>query len=898
MGKSQEQPFSELNELTLRLAEAEEALRAIRSGEVDAIVVSGPDGNQIWSVSNAETTYFSFIHEMSEGAATLSREGIILFCNSKFAELVNEPIERITGTLFRRFILPEDYQKFDALRHNEGINRQDDVRILTNNSDQEPICVKLSISPCIPHPGGNMCILVATDISFLKKKERELFEKEELLQQQLKEIDSSRLYTMELLKDTLEAKRNLDFTNQKLIAEITERERAEEESRRSREHFQAIFEQAPLGIALVDSVSGKLININNRYAEIVGRTREEVLSSDWMSITHPDDLQEDLDNMARLNAGEIHDFRMNKRYFKPDGSLICISLTVSSILDTDSSHKLHLGMIEDITDRVREEQLLTSKMNLIQFSVDHTVEELLDEILNEAEKLTDSQISFVNFPDEDQESFKLQTWSNQTKTIYCKPQEQNFHNPLSEAGVWSDCVRLREPVIHNDYNALPHRKGLPAGHPEIIRELVFPVLRGDKITTIMGVGNKPSDYNKQDLHVIELFANLSWELSERMRVQQQLKESELKYTIVADNANDWEFWRAPNGQYLYQSPSCKRITGYDAKEFLNDTELIIAITHPDDRESFAQHRYTVESKQVPSKAEFKIITREGEIKWIDHVCQPVFDTDGKFMGTRGSNRDITDRKRAEHEIQQLNQTLEERVAQRTEQLEGTNKELESFSYSISHDLRAPLRAISGFSQILSTRHRESLNEQGREYLDYIVEASFRMEQLINDLLEYSRLGRRSLNLRPVQLSEIIDNIYTDFESRLNEIGAKIYVSKELPDIYGEESLLRQIFSNLIENAINYRRKEVPLEIRIDSEKDDRGYVIKISDNGIGIPAEYYDKIFNVFQRLHNDDEYPGTGIGLSTVRKALGMMNGTIRVESTVGEGSTFIINLTHNKTF
>ncbi len=198
-------------------------------------------------------------------------------------------------------------------------------------------------------------------------------------------------------------------------------------------------------------------------------------------------------------------------------------------------------------------------------------------------------------------------------------------------------------------------------------------------------------------------------------------------------------------------------------------------------------------------------------------------------------KELAERKKAEEEIKQLNITLEDRVNERTRQLEMINKELESFSYSISHDLRAPLRAISGFSQILARRHRESLNEEGRQYMDYVVEASNRMDQLIKDLLNYSRLGRKAIDLRPIPLCKIMDNMLTDFHQRLSDIGARIEIEKDLPDVIGDESLLRQIFTNLLENAINYRRPEVQLEIKVFCEQNHDKCIVKFSDNGIGIP---------------------------------------------------------------
>lgn len=248
--------------------------------------------------------------------------------------------------------------------------------------------------------------------------------------------------------------------------------------------------------------------------------------------------------------------------------------------------------------------------------------------------------------------------------------------------------------------------------------------------------------------------------------------------------------------------------------------------------------------------------------------------------------------RLHQEVERRAREQEERVAQRTTQLQAANQELEAFAYSVSHDLRAPLRAISGFAQIIARRHRASLNEEGRHYFENIIEAGERMGRLIDDLLAYSRLGRRPVEPRPVSLREVLAPILKDLARQIQEARADIAVAEDLPEVRGDATLLGQVFANLLTNALTYRRRDVPPRITLAARADHDHVLVRVADNGIGIPAEHHDKIFRVFQRLHGDDEYPGTGIGLAIVRKAVDLLGGRVWVESTVGEGSVFCVQL------
>jgi signal transduction histidine kinase len=241
-----------------------------------------------------------------------------------------------------------------------------------------------------------------------------------------------------------------------------------------------------------------------------------------------------------------------------------------------------------------------------------------------------------------------------------------------------------------------------------------------------------------------------------------------------------------------------------------------------------------------------------------------------------------------NDLQRANRQLDEKA----ERLRDANAELEAFAYSVSHDLRAPLRAISGFSEIIARRHRDSLDEEGRHYFDNIIEASEHMGELIDDLLRYSRLGRRAVRLRPVPLDDVLAQVMGDLEGRIAAVDAELVLPDDAPTIRSSRTLLTQIFTNLIDNALTYHRPGVPPRIVVDCKMKPGGVVLSVADNGIGIAPEFQQKIFRIFQRLHSQDEYPGTGIGLAMVKKAADLLNGRVWVESTEGEGSTFFVEL------
>lgn len=260
--------------------------------------------------------------------------------------------------------------------------------------------------------------------------------------------------------------------------------------------------------------------------------------------------------------------------------------------------------------------------------------------------------------------------------------------------------------------------------------------------------------------------------------------------------------------------------------------------------------------------------------------------------------------RSQRLLQQANQELEQRIAERTAELVYTNKqlekinaelvcsnqELEKFAYVVSHDLQAPLRSIQMFAELLAQEYRDKLNSQADEYIDYITDSAERMQTLIKDLLAYCRAGKNEQTWIYIDLNDVVNNVLRDLEASIKESKAKIKIER-LPTIQANPREISQLFQNLISNGIKFRGKDTP-RIEINAQSQQQQWLIAVKDNGIGIEPQYQDKIFQIFQRLHNLEEYPGTGVGLAICQKIVERYGGKIWVESQPERGSTFYFTL------
>jgi PAS domain S-box-containing protein len=314
----------------------------------------------------------------------------------------------------------------------------------------------------------------------------------------------------------------------------------------------------------------------------------------------------------------------------------------------------------------------------------------------------------------------------------------------------------------------------------------------------------------------------------------------------------------------------------DAGKYSHLKEMVL--DHPDNSES----------------ASLRLVTGDGQARWVNLVLTYIRPEEPEAGYWIMVINDIDRMVNAERELRALNDELETRVERRTSQLKQANLELENFAYSISHDLRAPLRAINGYTSILLSDYREKLDADGQTMIDNIHNSSIRMNEMIDDLLRYARLGNKSLVLRPIRVADVFSEMEIDYGKHIEELGASVTLpeGQDTGFIYGDPTLLHQIFTNLLDNALKYQPPGRQPKIDITVESTPTEIITRFRDNGIGIAPEHFDRIFNIFQRLHSTDVYPGTGIGLAIVKKAVDMMSGSITVESTPGEGTCFIIRL------
>jgi len=377
----------------------------------------------------------------------------------------------------------------------------------------------------------------------------------------------------------------------------------------------------------------------------------------------------------------------------------------------------------------------------------------------------------------------------------------------------------------------------------------------------------------------------------RKQVEDALKETENTYRRLVDGVKDYGiFMLDPQGKVLSWNAGAERITGYTTDEILGQAFSMFYL-----EEDIQQDKPEIELKAALAHGGFEsesIRVRNGQKTFYAQVViTPVYHELGQLIGYSVITRDITERKDAEEKIKVLAAELEQRVRERTDQLEQVNRELESFSYSVSHDLQAPVRNLLSLCKKLLSRYGNQLDEEGNTFLEYIMESGQQIHLLINDLLNLSRVSQNTLRLTTINLSEMVNDVVRNLKARDPDRQVEVEITKGI-SVTGDASLLKIALQNLLENAWKFTSK-IPQATIIFGEIPYQGKVAYfIRDNGVGFDPAYQDRLFTAFQRLHGADEYPGSGIGLATVQRIIHRHGGKVWAKGDIDHGACFYFTL------
>jgi signal transduction histidine kinase len=479
-------------------------------------------------------------------------------------------------------------------------------------------------------------------------------------------------------------------------------------------------------------------------------------------------------------------------------------------------------------------------------------------------------------------------------------------SPLASRALEEGQLILRDPAMPAAPEHIPF--GDKSHHSASI--MYVPIRKDEKVLGLLSLQSyTPDAYTREDLSTLEALADHCGGALERIRAEQENERLNQELRLRLEELQT-VFRVAPVGIAVAHDPECRVITGNPAFAALVGIDPFTSISFNEPEAAQLPFKIMRGGKPVPPSElpmqlaarkgitvrdqELEIVLRDGRVICAYFSASPLYDDSGRVRGSLGVVIDLTERKGAEAEVMRLNEDLERRVKERTAQLEAINKELEAFSYSVSHDLRAPLRSIRGFSEVLLERYSKQLDPTGQEFLRRACQSSQQMETLIEDLLKLSRVSRSELQRQEVNLSQIAESIAADLKKsdpqRTVEFGIE-------PGLHasGDERLLRVALDNLLRNAWKFTSKQPRAKIDVGSSKGPP-HAFFVRDNGAGFDMNYSSRLFGVFQRLHTVSEFPGTGVGLATVQRIISRHGGRVWATGEVNRGAAFYFTLPPNE--
>jgi PAS domain S-box-containing protein len=692
---------------------------------------------------------------------------------------------------------------------------------------------------------------------------------------------------------------------QQLLAisrDITGRKREEETQSR----LAAVVESSD--DAILSMTLEAVITTWNKGAErMFGYKAQEVVGKPVILLLPPDRIDEEPAILERLKRGERVEHYETLRVHK-DGTFLNVSLTVSPIQDKNGRIVGVSKSLRDITERKRWEEVLQEETRILELlnktgkaiAAELDLQRLVQTVTDAATELSGAEFGafFYNTVNEQGESFVLYTLSGAPREAFEKfglPRNTPVFNPTFKG---EGVVRSADITKDPRYGKMEPHHGMPKGHLPVRSYLAVSVTSrsGEVIGGLFFGHPAPNVFTERSERLIvgvaaqaaiaidnaRLYTAAQKEIAERKAAEAALRESEQRFRTLADAAPVLIWVAGVDKLHTWFNKAWLLFTGRSLEAELGDgwAENV----HPDDLGRHQQIYHRSFNAHQPFELEYRMRRGGGNYRWILERAVPRFGMDGTFQGYVGGCVDIDDQKRAEEKLEQA-------VLERTAALRMTIGELEAFSYSISHDMRAPLRAMQSFALILEEECAPQISPQGKQYLRRIVSAAERLDQLIQDVLTYSRVVRMEMDLQPVNLGKLLREILEVYPM-FQRPEVAIELEGNFPLVLGNEAILTQCISNLLGNAIKFVAPGVKPCVRVWAESADTSGKIRLlfADNGVGIEDSAHQKIFEIFQRVSK--RYEGTGIGLSIVKKGIERMGGSVGLKSKPGKGSVFWLEL------
>ena len=621
-----------------------------------------------------------------------------------------------------------------------------------------------------------------------------------------------------------------------------------EKSLKSLKDYKYSLDQSAI-IAFTDS-KGKITSVNDNFCEISKYQKEEIIGKTHRLINskhHPKEFFKDL--WKTIASGKV--WRGEVKNKAKDGSYYWVDTTIVPFLDENNKPIQYLAIRFDITERKKAEQE--------KISLQETIENSLNEIY--IFDIDTHQFDYVN------------------------------QGALLNLGYSEQEVKTLTPIdLKPEYSTTS------------FNQLLAPLVKGEEEKIIFFTKHKRKDGSLYPVEVhLQLviqgqnkrFLAIILDITERRKAEESILQANERFEKVTEATYDaiWD-WDIV-GRTFYRSQAIERFFGKEASKSFTENDFWKDSFHPNDTKKVQNSVNKAIANPLTSRweLEYRIINEQGETIHVIDRGVIIRNNEGKAIRMVGAMTDISEQKNMALKLNELNKSLK----RYTHELERSNEELEQFAFVASHDLQEPLRMVSSFMDLLQLKYGDQLDEKGHQYIHFATDGAKRMKQIILDLLEYSRATRPSEGMEDVDLNTVLSDFKQLRRKLITEKSAKIK-SNKLPTLNTYKAAITQILHCLIDNAIKYSRENTPPIIEIKAVNKEKEWEFSIKDNGIGIEPPFYEKIFVIFQRLHNKDKYTGTGIGLSIAKRHVEFLGGRIWLESVAEEGTVFYFTIPKTK--